>query len=151
MRRGRPVGSAIRQNIIELLAVLGKEYGYAIAKKYLEIFPASSTLTSAHPVVLPALPTCFTSAMSAMLTQNSPARTTLTSHCVAETPPEKTPSATQPLATTSSISLMLPMHTLSYLSKRTTISKHLLQLTLIHFSAPTTPLSAAVQSIKLAW
>ena len=39
---GRPVGSEIRQNIIEILAVLGKAYGYQIAKIYLKIFPATT-------------------------------------------------------------------------------------------------------------
>ena len=39
MPRGRPVKSQIRQNIVELLAVMGKGYGYEIHKKYKEIFP----------------------------------------------------------------------------------------------------------------
>jgi hypothetical protein len=39
-RRGRPIGSPIRQNIVELLAVLGRGYGYEIAKHYKEVFPA---------------------------------------------------------------------------------------------------------------
>jgi hypothetical protein len=39
MPRGRPVRSTIRQNIVELLAVMGKGYGYEIHKVYKEIFP----------------------------------------------------------------------------------------------------------------
>ncbi|MBW2968655.1 hypothetical protein KY304_00180 [Candidatus Woesearchaeota archaeon] len=39
MRRGRPVKSRIRQNIIEILAVIGKAYGYQIHKIYNEIYP----------------------------------------------------------------------------------------------------------------
>ncbi|MBD3362081.1 hypothetical protein GF358_04820 [Candidatus Woesearchaeota archaeon] len=39
MRRGRPVKSQIRQNIIEILNVIGKAYGYQIHKIYNEIFP----------------------------------------------------------------------------------------------------------------
>ena len=38
MARGRPVGSAMRQNVVEILAVLEKGYGYQIAKIYNEIF-----------------------------------------------------------------------------------------------------------------
>ena len=37
--RGRPVKSEIRQNIIEILHVVGSEYGYKIHKVYNEIFP----------------------------------------------------------------------------------------------------------------
>lgn len=40
MPRGRPTRSAIRQNIVELLAVMGKGYGYEIHKNYIKIFPA---------------------------------------------------------------------------------------------------------------
>ncbi len=40
MPRGRPVQSAIRQNIVEILAVIEKGYGYGICKTYLSIFPA---------------------------------------------------------------------------------------------------------------
>lgn len=40
MKRGRPIGSLVRQNVVELLAVLGKAYGYTLHKAYLEIFPA---------------------------------------------------------------------------------------------------------------
>lgn len=39
MQRGRPVKSEIRQNIIEILAVVGKAYGYLIHKWYNQIFP----------------------------------------------------------------------------------------------------------------
>jgi len=38
--KGRPVKSEIRQNVIEILYVLGKGYGYQISKIYKEIFPA---------------------------------------------------------------------------------------------------------------
>jgi hypothetical protein len=39
MPQGRPTGSVIRENIIEILAVLGRGYGYLINKIYQEIFP----------------------------------------------------------------------------------------------------------------
>ncbi len=39
MRRGRPTKSRIRQNIIEILAVTGKAYGYQIHKIYNAIYP----------------------------------------------------------------------------------------------------------------
>lgn len=39
MPRGRPVRSDIRQHIVELLAVMGRGYGYQIHKTYREIFP----------------------------------------------------------------------------------------------------------------
>jgi hypothetical protein len=39
-KRGRPVHSDIRQNIIEVLHVLGKGYGYEIHKIYKHIFPS---------------------------------------------------------------------------------------------------------------
>ncbi|MBI4450481.1 hypothetical protein HY642_00775 [Candidatus Woesearchaeota archaeon] len=38
-KRGRPIGSLIRQNIIEILHRLGKGYGYEIHKIYKRIFP----------------------------------------------------------------------------------------------------------------
>jgi hypothetical protein len=38
MARGRPVGSAIRQNIIEILHFMGKGYGYDIYKAYRDLF-----------------------------------------------------------------------------------------------------------------
>ncbi|MFH2020767.1 MAG: hypothetical protein ABIJ34_05095 [archaeon] len=37
--RGRPVSSIIRQNIVEILAHIGKGYGYDIYKNYLKIYP----------------------------------------------------------------------------------------------------------------
>ncbi|MFH1276446.1 MAG: hypothetical protein ABIH82_05025 [Candidatus Woesearchaeota archaeon] len=39
MKKGRPVGSEIRQNILEILFFLGKGYGYQISKIYNEVFP----------------------------------------------------------------------------------------------------------------
>ena len=39
MPRGRPVQSAIRQNIVEILYFLKKGYGYDIYKAYIAIFP----------------------------------------------------------------------------------------------------------------
>ncbi|MBN1502138.1 hypothetical protein JW930_01220 [Candidatus Woesearchaeota archaeon] len=38
-KRGRPIGSSIRQNIVEILHFLKKGYGYEIYKIYIEIFP----------------------------------------------------------------------------------------------------------------
>lgn len=38
-QRGRPVRSDIRQNIVEMLAVIGPEYGYKIHRWYNELFP----------------------------------------------------------------------------------------------------------------
>ncbi len=38
--RGRPVKSEIRQNIIEILSVIGSAYGYLIHKYYAELFPS---------------------------------------------------------------------------------------------------------------
>ncbi|MBI4141370.1 hypothetical protein HY484_00425 [Candidatus Woesearchaeota archaeon] len=37
-RRGRPVGSIVRQNIVELLSAVGTTYGYKLHKLYCEIF-----------------------------------------------------------------------------------------------------------------
>jgi len=42
MPRGRPVFSQVRQNIIEILAVAKKAYGYEIYAMYREIFPQAS-------------------------------------------------------------------------------------------------------------
>ena len=42
MKAGRPVGSEIRQNIVEMLYFLGKAHGYAIYKIYINIFPVVS-------------------------------------------------------------------------------------------------------------
>ena len=39
MKKGRPVRSQIRQNVIEILYYLGKGYGYQICKIYNEVFP----------------------------------------------------------------------------------------------------------------
>ncbi len=39
MKRGRPVNSVIRQNIVELLYFMEKGYGYDIYKNYVELFP----------------------------------------------------------------------------------------------------------------
>jgi len=38
-KRGRPVNSTIRQNIVEILFYLGKGYGYDIYKHYVNVFP----------------------------------------------------------------------------------------------------------------
>ena len=40
MKRGRPVQSKIRQNIVEILYFMKKGYGYEIYKIYRDIFPA---------------------------------------------------------------------------------------------------------------
>lgn len=42
MPAGRPLGSVVRQNIIELLFYLKKAYGYEIHKIYLDLFPSVS-------------------------------------------------------------------------------------------------------------
>ncbi|MBI2103084.1 hypothetical protein HYT55_04545 [Candidatus Woesearchaeota archaeon] len=42
MRRGRPVKSQIRQNVLEILHYLGKGYGYQISKVYNEVFPRAT-------------------------------------------------------------------------------------------------------------
>ena len=39
MKRGRPLRSQIRQNIVEILHYLPKGYGYQISKVYQELFP----------------------------------------------------------------------------------------------------------------
>jgi len=39
MPRGRPIRSAVRENIIEILYFLGKAYGYEIYKVYKVLFP----------------------------------------------------------------------------------------------------------------
>ena len=41
--KGRPPKSAVRQNIINILAVLGEGYAYDIAKAYMDLFPRVST------------------------------------------------------------------------------------------------------------
>lgn len=39
MPRGRPIGSEIRQRMVDILAVMGQGYGYEIHKIYCELFP----------------------------------------------------------------------------------------------------------------
>ena len=39
MKRGRPVGSNVRQNILEILYFVGSAHGYHIYKVYKQIFP----------------------------------------------------------------------------------------------------------------
>lgn len=39
MPRGRPVGSAVRQNIVEILAVFGELHGYNVYRIYKKLFP----------------------------------------------------------------------------------------------------------------
>lgn len=39
MKRGRPIKSEIRQNIVEILFFMKEGYGYDIYKIYVEIFP----------------------------------------------------------------------------------------------------------------
>ena len=39
MRKGRPVKSEIRQNVVEILHFIKKAYGYEIYKVYVAIFP----------------------------------------------------------------------------------------------------------------
>jgi hypothetical protein len=41
-KRGRPLGSEIRQNIIEIVYFMKKAYGYEIYKEYNQIFPKIS-------------------------------------------------------------------------------------------------------------
>jgi len=38
-KRGRPIGSEIRQNVVEVLYFLGEGYAYDIYKVYAEVFP----------------------------------------------------------------------------------------------------------------
>lgn len=40
--RGRPFSSLIRQNLIEILNLVGKAYGYELHKIYLDIFPSAT-------------------------------------------------------------------------------------------------------------
>lgn len=42
MKRGRPIKSDIRQNIIEILYFKGSGYGYDIYKIYVKIFPKTT-------------------------------------------------------------------------------------------------------------
>lgn len=39
MKRGRPVFSQVRQNMVEILSVIGKGYGYDIYKIYRDVYP----------------------------------------------------------------------------------------------------------------
>ena len=39
MKRGRPIGSVIRQRLIDILYILGKAHGYELYKYYKEIYP----------------------------------------------------------------------------------------------------------------
>ncbi len=39
MKRGRPFSSIVRQNLVELLNLIGKAYGYQLHKIYIELFP----------------------------------------------------------------------------------------------------------------
>ncbi|MDP7179957.1 MAG: hypothetical protein QF824_01695 [Candidatus Woesearchaeota archaeon] len=39
MKRGRPIKSPIRQNMVEILYFLKKDYGYNIYKVYKSVFP----------------------------------------------------------------------------------------------------------------
>ena len=39
MKKGRPIKSEIRQNIVEILSHIQKAYGYEIYKVYVSIFP----------------------------------------------------------------------------------------------------------------
>jgi len=38
-KRGRPIGSSIRQNLVEILFFKGKAYGYDLYKDYCALFP----------------------------------------------------------------------------------------------------------------
>ena len=42
MKRGRPPGSPVRQNVTELLAQFGELHGYEVYKHYLKMFPKVS-------------------------------------------------------------------------------------------------------------
>jgi len=39
MKRGRPSGSVVRQNMIEILYRVGSAHGYNLSKLYLRVFP----------------------------------------------------------------------------------------------------------------
>ena len=41
-KAGRPLGSEIRNNIIEIIYVLGKAYAYEVYKYYIQIFPKTT-------------------------------------------------------------------------------------------------------------
>ncbi len=38
-KRGRPAGSSVRQNLVEILYFAGSAYGYELYKHYCELFP----------------------------------------------------------------------------------------------------------------
>lgn len=42
MKRGRPIKSDVRENLVEMLAIMGRAYGYEIHRFYNEIFPATT-------------------------------------------------------------------------------------------------------------
>lgn len=42
MTAGRPIGSPIRQNMVEILHFMGKGCGYDIHKAYIELFPKAT-------------------------------------------------------------------------------------------------------------
>ncbi|MFH1668327.1 MAG: hypothetical protein ABIA62_00195 [Candidatus Woesearchaeota archaeon] len=48
MKPGRPAGSVIRQNIVEILYFLEKGYAYEIYKVYKEIFPKCTMRSVYH-------------------------------------------------------------------------------------------------------
>lgn len=49
MKRGRPPQSQIRQNIVEILYILGSAYGYQISKLYQQLFaPATRRVIYYH-------------------------------------------------------------------------------------------------------
>ena len=47
-KKGRPAGSKIRDNIVELLYFMKMGYGYQIYKAYREIFPAAAMRSIYH-------------------------------------------------------------------------------------------------------
>ena len=42
MKRGRPAGSPVRNNVIEILAQFGELHGYDVYKHYVKLFPKAS-------------------------------------------------------------------------------------------------------------
>ncbi len=48
MNSGRPVGSVIRQNLVEILYYLGESYGYHLYTVYISIFPKVSIRSIYH-------------------------------------------------------------------------------------------------------
>lgn len=43
MKRGRPIRSIVRQNIVEILSTLKVGYGYGIYKEYLKHYPKTTS------------------------------------------------------------------------------------------------------------